>query len=168
MSLVVLGIDPGLRVTGYGVIVKKGRESRYLASGCIRTQTTDLATRLWQIHQGLSEVFQEFRPQAVAVEQVFMQKNASSALKLGHARGAAVVAAASHGHHIHEYAPRLVKQAVVGYGNSTKAQMSHMVKRLLAVEGQLAQDAADALAVAICHVHHMRTSLSDVIASSRY
>ena len=160
MSLIVLGIDPGLRVTGYGVIVKRGQQSHYLGSGCIRTQTTDLASRLWQIHQGLSEVMLEFRPQAVAIEQVFMRDNASSALKLGHARGAAVVAVASHGHHIHEYAPRLVKQTVVGYGNSTKAQIAHMVKRLLEVEGTLAQDAADALAVALCNVSHLRMPLS--------
>lgn len=154
-DLIILGIDPGLRVTGYGVITKRGQQSYYLGSGCIRTQTMDLATRLWQIHQGLSEVIQEFRPQSVAIEQVFMQKNASSALKLGHARGAAIVAAAGHGHQAHEYAPRLVKQTVVGYGNSTKEQIAHMVKRLLAVEGVMAQDAADALAVALCHASHM-------------
>jgi len=156
MSLIVLGIDPGLRVTGYGVMLKRGQQSHYLGSGCIRTQVTDLATRLWQIHQGISEVMQEFKPQAVAIEQVFMQKNASSALKLGHARGAAIVAVAAHGHYVHEYAARLVKQTVVGYGNATKTQVSHMVKRLLAVEGNLAQDAADALAVALCHVGHLR------------
>lgn len=155
---IILGIDPGSRVTGYGVIQEKNRKLTYLDSGCIRT-SGELSQRLLQIFNGICELMEHYHPNEVAIEQVFMHKNASSALKLGHARGVAMVACASHRLHVSEYSAREVKQSVVGYGAAEKDQVNHMVVNLLLLSRSPQRDAADALAIAICH-SHMRNSLT--------
>jgi crossover junction endodeoxyribonuclease RuvC len=149
----VLGLDPGSLRTGYGIIDCAGGSLRIIAQGCIATAGGPLADRLRLIHARVAELIAEHRPQEVAVERVFLSKNADSALKLGQARGAALAAVpAALG--VHEYAPRAIKLAVVGVGAAEKAQVAHMVKRLLRVDLRLGADAADALAIAICHAHN--------------
>ncbi|CAK9884818.1 MAG: Crossover junction endodeoxyribonuclease RuvC [Candidatus Erwinia impunctatus] len=150
---IILGIDPGSRVTGYGVIRQVGNKLTYLGSGCIRTQVTDLPPRLKMIYAGVSEIITQFQPDFFAIEQVFMAKNADSALKLGQARGAAIVAAVNHDIPVFEYAARQVKQSVVGIGSAEKSQVQHMVKTLLNLLANPQSDAADALAIAITHCH---------------
>ncbi|HUQ09448.1 MAG TPA: crossover junction endodeoxyribonuclease RuvC [Steroidobacteraceae bacterium] len=148
----ILGLDPGSLRTGYGVIDCAGGSLTIVAQGCIATSGGPLADRLRIIHARVAELIALHRPREVAVERVFLAKNADSALKLGQARGAALAAVpASLG--VHEYAPRAVKLAVVGTGGAEKAQVAHMVKQLLRVDLRLAADAADALAIAICHAH---------------
>jgi crossover junction endodeoxyribonuclease RuvC len=160
---IILGIDPGSRITGYGLIKESNRKIEYLDSGCIRTTVTaDLSQKLLQIYDGICQLMDHYSPDEVAIEQVFMHENASSALKLGHARGVAMVAAASHRVKINEYSAREIKQMIVGYGAAEKSQMGHMVVQLLALNSAPQQDAADALAIAICH-SHMRNNLSSVI-----
>lgn len=149
---VILGIDPGSRVTGYGVIRLGQGEPEYLDSGCIRTnQDLALSQKLLEIYNGVCHLMDLHEPSEVAIEQIFMHDNASSALKLGHARGVAMVAAASHRVDVFEYSPREIKQAVSGYGAAQKSQVSHMVVELLKLNSAPQSDAADALAVAICH-----------------
>ena len=155
---IILGIDPGSRVTGYGVIRSKDRGLHYLDSGCIRTSEVDLSQRLLQIFNGVCELMERYNPDEVAIEQVFLHQNPSSALKLGHARGVAMVACASHRLLVSEYSPRAIKQAVAGYGAAEKAQVSLMVVQLLQLNAAPQSDAADALAIAICH-SHMRQGL---------
>ena len=150
---IILGIDPGSRVTGYGLINVVGNKLEYVGCGCIRTQTQDLPQRLQIIHAELVKVIEQFSPQQSAVEEVFMGRNASAALKLGQARGAAMVACLSNQLPLAEYSARKVKQAVVGNGAADKAQVQHMVKALLSISDNIAEDASDALAVAICHAH---------------
>lgn len=151
---VILGIDPGSRVTGYGLIRQELKQLVYLDSGCIRTTPVfGLSERLLQIFEGICELLETYQPAEIAIESAFMHKNAQSALKIGHARGAAMVAAASHRLKIFEYAPREVKQAVVGYGAALKTQVSHMVVNLLMLNKSPQVDASDALAIAICHSH---------------
>jgi len=149
----ILGIDPGSRVTGYGIIESNGMQSRHLASGCIRAEDQPWPQRLGVIFSGVAEVVRQYAPREVAVEQVFFARNAASALKLGQARGAAICAALSTGVEVHEYTPKAVKQAVVGSGGAEKTQVGHMVKIILSLNEDLAEDQADALAVAICHAH---------------
>jgi len=149
----ILGIDPGSRVTGFGVIDSDGVRSTLVASGCIRLGDEDFCARLGRIFAELQDVLARHRPAEVAVEQVFVAHNAQSALKLGHARGVAICAAVTSGLPVYEYTPRAVKQAVVGTGAADKAQVQHMVRRLLAIDAELAADAADALAVALGHAH---------------
>lgn len=155
---IILGIDPGSRLTGYGVIRQTGRQLTYLGSGCIRTGVDDLPSRLKRIYAGVSEIILQFQPDVFAIEQVFMAKNADSALKLGQARGAAIVAAVNNQLPVFEYAARLVKQSVVGTGAADKKQVQHMVKMLLKLPASPQADAADALAIAITH-SHLFTSL---------
>ena len=143
---IILGIDPGSRVTGYGVIRQNGRHLEYLGSGAIRTQVEDLPTRLKRIYAGVTEIITQFQPDMFAIEQVFMAKNADSALKLGQARGTAIVAAVNHDLPVFEYAARLVKQTVVG-------------TRILKLSDKPQADAADALAIAITHAHTIQHSL---------
>ena len=150
---VILGIDPGSRVTGFGLIISHGNKLEYVNSGCIKTQTKLLPERLKIIFDQLCGVIECHEPEQAAIEEVFMGKNASSALKLGQARGAAMVACLSFDLSLSEYSARKVKQAVVGAGAADKAQVNHMVKALLKIKDNLAEDAADALAVAICHAN---------------
>ena len=150
---IILGIDPGSRVTGYGLINAVGNKLEYVGCGCIRTQTQDFPQRLQIIHAELVKVIEQFSPQQSAVEEVFMGRNASAALKLGQARGAAMVACLSNQLPLAEYSARKVKQAVVGNGAAEKAQVQHMVKALLSISDNIAEDASDALAVAICHAN---------------
>lgn len=148
---IVLGIDPGSRITGYGLVAVKGNHYQYVDSGIIRIDETSTAAKLRVIYQGIATIVQQYQPHEVAIEEVFLQHNVKTALKLGQARGAAIVAAANHGLVVAEYAVRTIKQAVVGYGAASKDQVQHMVKRLLNIKGDLQEDAADGLAVAICH-----------------
>ncbi|GAB4344953.1 MAG: crossover junction endodeoxyribonuclease RuvC [Gammaproteobacteria bacterium] len=153
----ILGIDPGSRITGYGVIEVEGSRNRYIASGCVRVGEKTLPERLQEIFAGVSEIVTTYRPEQMAIEQVFMHRNADSALKLGQARGAAICAATSHHLPVSEYAARAVKQAIVGKGGATKEQVQHMVCVLLGLEERPQADAADALAVALCHGHTTQT-----------
>lgn len=154
--LIILGIDPGSQATGFGVLGMDGQTLRYIASGCVRTRGETFNDRLKEIYQQMGEVFAEYTPDEVAVERVFMHRNADSALKLGHARAAALCAGFGLQVPIHEYAAREIKQTLTGTGGADKQQVQAMVKRLLAIKGRLQSDAGDALAVAICH-SHMRT-----------
>ncbi len=149
----ILGIDPGSRATGYGVIDVAGGKCVYVASGCIRTTEGEFAGRVGEIYSGVTTLIAEHAPDAAAIEQVFMARNASSALKLGQARGAAIAALVSAGLPVAEYAARRVKQAVTGTGAATKGQVQHMVCRLLRLSASPSADAADALAIAICHIN---------------
>jgi len=150
----VLGLDPGSRITGIGVIDGESLvEARQLTLG-----GGEMPERLAAIFAGVVAVIEEFRPEVVAIETVFMSRNAQAAIKLGQARGAAICAAVHAGLAVHEYAPRLIKQAVVGRGGADKAQVQHMVRALLRTDSRFGADAADALAVALCHLHMARTA----------
>ena len=149
----ILGIDPGLRITGFGVIDKCGNQLTYVTSGRIRTPDAALDARLKAILDGLGEVITGHRPAQVALEKVFVSVNPQSTLLLGQARGTAVCAAVLHGLPVAEYTALQVKQAVVGNGHAQKRQVQEMVRRLLKLTGEPGADAADALACAICHAH---------------
>ena len=149
----ILGIDPGLRITGFGVIDTLGSELRYVASGCIRSGEGSLPQRLKVILDRVREVIATYRPDQAAVEIVFVNVNPQSTLLLGQARGAAICGAVSCELPVAEYTALQVKQAVVGHGKAAKQQVSHMVERLLTLEASPSPDAADALACAICHAH---------------
>ncbi len=153
LTIRILGIDPGLAVTGYGVLDRNGSKLAYIASGRIRTPNGELAHRLKVILEGLSEVITAHRPAQVALEKVFVNVNPKSTLLLGQARGTAVCAAVLHGLPVAEYTALQVKQAVVGKGHARKEQVQAMVRRLLDLGGDPSPDAADALACAICHAH---------------
>ena len=149
----ILGIDPGLRVTGFGVIEKSGQRLAYVTSGCVKSGAGDLTLRLKAILEGLAEVIAAHRPEEVAIEKVFLNVNPQSTLALGQARGTAICAAVIAGLPVAEYTALQVKQSVVGKGHAEKEQVQHMVRRLLALPGNPSPDAADALACAICHAH---------------
>jgi crossover junction endodeoxyribonuclease RuvC len=149
----ILGIDPGLQVTGFGVIDQHGQRLEYVASGCVKSGRGELAARLKVLLEGLAEVIATHRPAQVVVEKVFVNVNPQSTLALGQARGTAICAAVLAGLPVAEYTALQVKQAVVGNGHAKKEQVQHMVKRLLALPGSPGADAADALACAICHAH---------------
>jgi crossover junction endodeoxyribonuclease RuvC len=150
----ILGLDPGSRVTGYGV-VDAGRDGvHYVASGCIRVGNGSMPRRLLEIQRHVAELVSAYLPGEIAIERVFMHRNPDSALKLGQARGAALCGACHAGAPVFEYAPRAVKQTVTGTGAAEKAQVQHMVKALLTLQGRLSADAADALAIAVCHAQH--------------
>lgn len=151
--MIILGIDPGSRITGFGVVKRTGQKVEYVVSGCIRTGDGSLAERLEKIYSSVTEIIETYQPDQFAIEQVFMGKNVDSALKLGQARGVAIVAAAKLGLPVSEYAARTVKQAVVGKGSATKEQVQHMIQYLLKLPGKPQEDAADALAIAVCHAH---------------
>ncbi len=152
-SLRILGLDPGLRVTGYGVIEKSGSALTYVSSGCIKSPDGELPDRLKNILNSVQEVIARHAPAQVAVEKVFVNVNPQSTLLLGQARGAAICAAVSRDLPVSEYTALQVKQAVVGNGHAKKEQVQEMVKRLLKLPGYPSPDAADALACAICHAH---------------
>jgi crossover junction endodeoxyribonuclease RuvC len=154
VALRILGIDPGLRITGFGLVEKVGNRLAYLASGCIRTDATDsLPGRLGTIHAGVRELVATHKPDQAAVEIVFVNVNPQSTLLLGQARGAAITALVASGLEVAEYTALQVKQAVVGNGHADKAQVQHMVRRLLSLSADPRPDAADALACAIAHAH---------------
>lgn len=153
MTIRILGIDPGLRVTGYGILDRDGNHLTYVASGCVRAAGGELPSRLKTILDGLSEVIALHAPQQVAIEQVFVNVNPQSTLLLGQARGTAICAAVLRGLPIAEYTALQVKQAVVGKGHADKAQVQEMVRRLLGLAAPPGTDASDALACAICHAH---------------
>ena len=150
---IILGVDPGSRITGYGVIKCVGRQQIYVGSGCIRTSSDELPLRLKQIFDGLSEIIRQYQPDEFAIERVFMAKNADSALKLGQARGAAIVAATAANLPVAEYSATQIKSAVVGTGRAQKTQVQHMIQQLLKLPSAPQADAADALGVAVCHYH---------------
>lgn len=157
----ILGIDPGSRTTGYGIIDKNGSRIGFVACGTIRTtKDWNLNDRLLEIFDGLMHVIDQHQPDVAAVEDMFIANNPSSALKLGHARGVAVLAAMKSGMLVHDYSPRVVKQAVAGYGHAEKEQVQHMVQALLELSSAPSNDAADALAVAICHANRMVIELT--------
>ncbi len=148
--MIIIGIDPGSRFTGYGVIRWESNQSHYLDSGCLRVTSDHHSERLQKIFSGIQQIIQLHQPVEAAIEQIFMHQNPGSALKLGQARGAAIVALNIP---LAEYSARQVKQSVVGYGAASKQQVQHMVKRLLNISQKLQADAADALAIALCHAH---------------
>lgn len=153
----ILGIDPGSRKCGYGLVAVAGTSLQYVASGVIRVETLAFADRLQAIFANLGEVIEEYSPTVAAIEEVFVGKSMSSALKLGQARGVAMVACTSHQLPVHEYSARKVKLALVGTGVADKSQMQHMIRSLLKLSALPKEDAADALSVAVCHAHTQRT-----------
>jgi crossover junction endodeoxyribonuclease RuvC len=152
----ILGIDPGSIKTGFGVIEIRGNQICYVASGVIRLPRKPLPQRLGIIFQSVQEIMLEHEPDQMAIEEVFLAKNPSSALKLGQARGAAITACVNKGLPVSEYAARLVKKSIVGSGAADKSQIQFMVTKLLKLSAEPSEDAADALAIAICHYHHER------------
>jgi crossover junction endodeoxyribonuclease RuvC len=156
--MIILGLDPGLGITGWGVIRSEGNRLGHVAHGRITTDTKqELGARLVVLDDGLTSLLATYRPEAVAVEEVFLNKNPQSTLKLGHARGVVLLAAARSGLSVGEYSPKHIKKAVVGTGGAEKAQVHAMVSRLLPGVAIAGADAADALAVAITHAHHLAT-----------
>ncbi len=152
----ILGIDPGSRLTGFGVLDFESDRASYVASGTVQSIDGEFPDRLKRIFESVVEIVSQYRPDVVAIESVFVHKNAGSALKLGHARSAAICATFESDAEIFEYAPREIKQAVVGNGSATKVQVQHMVVSLLGLDGTPSADAADALATALCHGHRRR------------
>jgi crossover junction endodeoxyribonuclease RuvC len=155
----ILGIDPGSRVTGFGIVEAVGQRITHLASGCIRAEDETFPNRLRLIFSGVTEVIGTHRPEEIAVERVFVHRNPESALKLGQARGAALAAGLARDLPVFEYTPAQVKQAVTGRGAAAKGQVQHMVRVLLRLAELPQADAADALAVALCHGHIRQTLL---------
>jgi len=152
-SLRIIGIDPGSRITGYGVVEKRGSSFVHVDNGCLTTRPGDsMAERLGQIYRGLLEIFEKYRPEAAAIEEVFFAKNVASSIKLGEARGIALLSSVQARVPVFEYATREVKQAITGYGQATKEQVQKMVKGVLRLPEVAQEDASDALAVAICHL----------------
>lgn len=149
----ILGIDPGFQRTGYGIIDVTGNHTRHVHHGVIRAEGGETGDRLRRIYTGINEVIQRWVPAEAAVEKVFVDKNVDSALKLGQARGAAMTACAMAGMEIHEYSPNQIKLATVGRGHAEKQQVQHMIRILLCLAERPQADAADALAVALCHGH---------------
>jgi crossover junction endodeoxyribonuclease RuvC len=158
-ALTILGIDPGLRHTGWGLVTQEGNRLSFVAAGRISPDTDlPMAARLCALAEGLSDVLARYRPDEAAIEETFVSQNAISALKLGQARGAAMLTLAQHSLSVAEYAANRIKQSVTGYGHADKAQIQAMINILLPGSGKMVADAADALAVAITHTHH-RTQL---------
>ncbi|MHC5305863.1 crossover junction endodeoxyribonuclease RuvC [Bartonella sp. LJL80] len=156
----IVGIDPGLRRTGWGVIETLGNNLKFIAAGTVKSdEKCDLASRLCQLHTGLADILHQFMPQEAAVEHTFVNKDAGATLKLGQARGIALLVPAQAGLPVAEYAPNAVKKAVIGVGHGEKQQIHMMVKVLMPRASFDSSDAADALAIAICHAHN-RNSLS--------
>ena len=149
----ILGIDPGSRKTGFGIISHQYGRSEYVTSGVIRLPGTGLPERLKIIYDGVCEIVEKHCPQELAIEEVFLARDAKAAIKLGQARGAAIIACVNQGMPVYEYAAKSIKQAVVGTGSADKVQVQHMVKSLLKLPAAPSEDAADALAAALCHAH---------------
>lgn len=151
----ILGVDPGSRFTGFGVVEIASGQIHYIASGCIRVPPGELPQRLKVIFHGMAEIINTYAPVVLAVERVFFARNPDSALKLGQARGAAICAGVNRDLPVIEYSALQIKQAIVGVGHARKEQVQHMVKILLKLSGMPQADAADALACALCHAHHI-------------
>ena len=164
---IILGIDPGSRITGYGLVAGCANELHYLDSGCIRMPQEDMMLRLKTIYHCLVQIVQKYSPTTAAIEQVFMHTNPGSALKLGQARGAAIVAVVEHDIALSEYSARQIKQAVVGTGSAAKQQVQQMVKILLNLPHTPQADAADALAVAICHINTQQYAVAQPLKHQR-
>jgi crossover junction endodeoxyribonuclease RuvC len=156
---IILGIDPGSQVTGYGVIAIENKKLNYMTSGCIRVAKLAMPLRLKEIFSNIQLLIEHYQPNFFSIEQIFMHRNAKSALILGQARGVAIAAAAMNDLPVAEYSARQVKQSLVGYGAAEKIQVQHMVKQILNLVGAIQADAADALAIAICHAHHQSQSV---------
>ena len=154
----ILGIDPGSVITGYAVLEIHGQKTTLLRADCLRLPKAPLAERLGLIYHGIRAVIEELQPTEMAVEEVFVSRNPSSAIKLGQARGAAICAGAATHLPVAEYTPAKIKQAIVGRGAADKQQIQHMVRMLLNLKETLQEDAADATAVALCHLHHRQTA----------
>jgi len=167
VSVRVLGIDPGSQRTGFGVLDAVGPRLTYVASGVIRTDKGEFAERLCEIFRCMRTIVAQYRPQEIAIERVFVNRNPDSALKLGQARGAAICGIADSNAEVFEYATRQIKQAVVGSGSAEKAQVQLMMKSLLKLEGRVSADAADALAAAVCHALRGRVRSSMLRAAGR-
>jgi crossover junction endodeoxyribonuclease RuvC len=163
----IIGIDPGSRITGYGVLDSDGYRHSYVSSGFIAIKGDALPERLGVIFSEIGGIIEQWRPETMAVEQVFVNRNVDSALKLGQARGAAICAGVNANLAIGEYSPRSIKKAVVGSGSAEKEQVQHMVRMLLKLEQSLQNDEADALAVAICHAHHFKLQGSGISSGVR-
>ncbi|MCZ6512136.1 MAG: crossover junction endodeoxyribonuclease RuvC [Alphaproteobacteria bacterium] len=156
--MLLLGLDPGLRNTGWGVIEAESNRLRHVANGVVRSGAGPLAERLLRLHQGLTRVIGEYRLDGAAVEETFMNRDGQATLKLGQARGIVMLVPAQAGLPVAEYAANTIKKSVVGYGHADKTQIGHMISVLLPGADVTTADAADALAVAVCHAHHMATS----------
>jgi crossover junction endodeoxyribonuclease RuvC len=163
----ILGIDPGSQNTGFGIIDWRQGDVRYVASGAIRTSGADFPPRLRQIFEGVLELVRLYEPREVAIERVFMHRNADSALKLGQARGAAICAIFSVSPEVFEYAPRQVKLAIVGQGGAQKEQVQLMVRTMLKLQGELGPDAADAIGLALCHAYSRAARQAIAASASR-
>lgn len=162
----ILGIDPGSRITGIGIVDTDGRRNQHVFSTCLRLGDASFPERLGTIFSEITRIIREYQPIEMAIESVFVSNNPASALKLGQARGAAICAGVIAGLPVAEYSPKEVKQATVGKGGADKAQVQHMVKLLLSLQGRLQVDTADALAVALCHAHasHLQQRLRSTVA----
>jgi crossover junction endodeoxyribonuclease RuvC len=161
----IIGIDPGLRRTGWGIVEYLGNSLRFIAAGTVRSdEKTDLASRLCQLHDGLADILHHHKPHEAAVEATFVNKDATATLKLGQARGIAMLVPARAGLAVAEYAPNAVKKAVIGVGHGEKKQIHMMVKVLMPKAAFDSDDAADALAIAICHAHHRQSAVGRMAA----
>ena len=163
----IIGIDPGSRVTGYGILDTDGFRHSYVASGYLSIEGDDLPQRLGMIFQEVSRVIEEWKPETMAIEQVFVNRNVDSALKLGQARGAAICAGVQARLPVDEYTPRAIKKAVVGTGAADKQQIQQMMQKLLGLEEKLQSDEADALAIAMCHANHSHVRKIGIVHGSR-
>ena len=163
----IIGIDPGSRITGYGIVDTDGFRHKYVSSGFIQIKADTLSDKLGIIFSEVSKIVSTWQPESMAIEQVFVKHNVDSALKLGQARGAAICAGVQAELPIGEYTPRAIKKAVVGSGAADKQQIQHMIQRLLSLDELPQSDEADALAIAICHAHHIKVRSSGVAAGVR-
>jgi len=163
----IIGIDPGSRITGYGIVDTDGFRHKYVSSGFIQIKADTLSDKLGIIFSEVSKIVSTWQPESMAIEQVFVKHNVDSALKLGQARGAAICAGVQAELPIGEYTPRAIKKAVVGSGAADKQQIQHMIQRLLGLDELPQSDEADALAIAICHAHHIKVRSSGVAAGVR-
>ena len=163
----IIGIDPGSRCTGYGVIDSDGLRHEYVTSGFVKITGDELPERLGMIFNEISLIIEKWQPQTMGVEQVFMNKNADSALKLGQARGAAICAGTNAELEVGEYTPRAIKKAVVGNGSADKEQIQQMMKLLLKLDFQPQSDEADGLAIALCHANHMHMKTLGIASKVR-
>ena len=163
----IIGIDPGSQITGYGVVDTDGFRHKYVTSGFIRVKADTLGDKLGIIFAEVGKIVTTWKPQSMAIEQVFVKRNVDSALKLGQARGAAICAAVQAELPIGEYTPRAIKKAVVGSGAADKQQIQHMIQRLLGLDSLPQSDEADALAIALCHAHHVRVRSTGVATGTR-